>query len=232
MFRGGSSPSAAPGHLDITSPRAVIDAPRPGSWLRTHNGHPLRPLRGGPAGPSLLVVVQADNGPHLRFHPSVEGGVTRPPTDGLQLKPAHRCLIPLPGSCQQGDRCKGAGLTAQVQAHLIKSESCPGHDLRWEERAHVLLPVRRRAHRCGASPEYIYSTFTRFRPSIRANKTRLLMLNAALTGQFFGCWSEHVAQLQICKSVFSVCTFNRTLMRPDPGRSRPEGGVGAYRGGE
>lgn len=104
-----------------------------GSWLGTPDEHPHGPP-GAPAGPSPLEVVQAENGPHLR-PPFLRGwvgvgGVTRPLTGGRELKPDHRCrLTPLPVSCRRGDRCKGAGLAAQVRANIIKSESRPGRDL-------------------------------------------------------------------------------------------------------
>lgn len=96
-------------------PQSRNRCPRPCSWLRTHNGHPLQALRGGP---SLVVGVQADNGPHLRLLPSL-GGCHAALNQRSGIKPRS----PL------SDRYKGAGLIVQVQASIIKSESCPGQDL-------------------------------------------------------------------------------------------------------
>lgn len=81
----------APGHLDITSPRAVMDAPPPlltssNSWLKTHNGRPpLAPEAGGPlrvpplppSGTAVWEVVQLDNGFYLRPHSGLGRGELR-----------------------------------------------------------------------------------------------------------------------------------------------------------
>lgn len=69
-----------------------------------------------------MVGVQADNGPHLRLLPSL-GGCHAALNQRSGIKP-HSPL---------SDRYKGAGLIVQVQASIIKSESCPGQDL-WRVR--------------------------------------------------------------------------------------------------
>lgn len=75
-----------------------------------HDGHPHGPP-GAPAGPSPLEVVQANNGLHLcPLPPWVGGGGVKPDR--------RRRLTPLPASCRRGDRCKGAGLRAQVRASV------------------------------------------------------------------------------------------------------------------